>query len=443
MKNRVLFFLAFFLVFPCVCSLYGEECYSVEKPSEFSNLVGKVAGSDVHMSMIVDWSRVWGRYYYDSQRKKCSTAYMRFYGEVDGSHMRLTEYYSDKNKPTGTFDGTWKDGAYQGTFTRAKDGKKFDFALSVIYGNNSDFFNENDLYDDDPFFEQVAVSQGQVAVQEQQQKAEVNYKNRSYDLVFDRPNCILSVIPMDSLPKIKSLTIRGELGKDDVSIIFDKCTDLEYLDLKNTTLQEFNITDFSKVSELRVFKMPSNIYRLHVPVPAQTNIFGDLFKNCYNLESVELPSELVYLQCNLFVNCPKIQSINIPGKIKELVMIIQNCPSLTTVDLSQCSIISRNWPGWIAYRLVFKNCPNIKTIKYQSGQTRDFFCNGEPEGVNYYFSPKPCTVSYYENSTLFFKGEANNDKRNPVKNCTIHCPKSMMTHFYVEFNEYNNTIIGD
>lgn len=276
----------------------------------------------------------------------------------------------------------------------------------------------------------------------QTQKNKIDYKTQSYDLVFDRPNCILSVIPMESLPKIRSLTIRGELGNDDVSIIFDKCTDLEYLDLKNTTLQEFNITDFSKVGKLRVFKMPSKVTRLHVSFPPQYNIFGDLFKDCYNLESVELPSELVYLQCNLFVNCPKITSITIPAKVKEYVCIFKNCRSLTAVDLSQCSNIGRNWPGWIAYRLVFENCPNIKTIKYQSGKTNNFFCNGEPEGVNYYFSPNPCTVSRYENSTLIFKGEANNDKKNPVKNCTILCPKSMMTHFYVEFDGNNNRVIG-
>ena len=276
----------------------------------------------------------------------------------------------------------------------------------------------------------------------QQHNNKIDYSTQSYDLVFDRPNCILSVIPIESLPKIKSLTIRGELGNDDVSIVFDKCTDLEYLDLKNTTLQEFNITDFSKVGKLRIFKMPSKVTRLHVSFPPQYNIFGDLFKDCYNLESVELPSELVYLQCNLFVNCPKITSITIPAKVKEYVCIFKNCRSLATVDLSQCSNIDRNWPGWIAYRLVFENCPNIKTIKYQSGKTNNFFCNGEPDGVNYYFSPKPCTVSRYENSTLIFKGEANNDKKNPVKNCTILCPKSMMTHFYTEFNGNNNRLIG-
>lgn len=276
----------------------------------------------------------------------------------------------------------------------------------------------------------------------QQHNNKIDYDKQSYELVFDRPNSILSVIPMESLPKIKSLTIRGELGNDDVSIIFDKCTALEYLDIKNTTLKVFNITDFSKVSNLRIFKMPSKISRLHVSLPPQYNIFGDLFNNCYNLEKVELPSELEYLQCNLFVNCPNIKSITIPSKVHDLVMNIQNCSSLTTVDLSQCSNISRNGIGWVKYVLRFSNCPNLKTIKYQQGRTREFFNNGEPKGVTYYFSPNPCTVSFYDNCTLIFKGEANNDKMNPVKNCTIFCPKSMITHFYVEFDGNNNRVIG-
>ena len=36
----------------------------------------------------------------------------------------------------------------------------------------------------------------------QQQKNKIDYKNQSYDLVFDSPNSILSVIPLESLPKV-------------------------------------------------------------------------------------------------------------------------------------------------------------------------------------------------------------------------------------------------
>jgi hypothetical protein len=247
---------------------------------------------------------------------------------------------------------------------------------------------------------------------------------------------------MESLPKVKSLTIRGELGKDDVSIIFDKCLSLEYLDIKNTSLKEFDIRDFSKVSNLRVFKMPSKIKNIKVSVPGEINVFGDLFKDCLNLEEVELPSDLEYLKCNLFINCPKIKSVTIPAKVKELVSIIKNCRSLTTLDLSRCSNIDNNSMGWRAFSWGVRNCPNIETVKYQSGKQTKFYMNGEPDGTCFYFSPNKCTVAYYENCTLFFKGEANNDKDNPTRNCVIYCPKSMMTHFYVEFNKFNNEVIG-
>ncbi len=268
----------------------------------------------------------------------------------------------------------------------------------------------------------------------QTQKNKIDYKNQSYDMVFDKPNCILSVIPLDALPKIKSLTIRGQLGNDDVSIIFDKCTDLEYLDLKSTSLKTFNITDFSKVNKLRVFKMPSKVRVLEVGSGIPD--YDDLFKDCLFLEDVELPSDLEYIYCNLFNNCPKITTITIPAKVREFVSEIKFCPSLTIVDLSRCA-------NFYTYRLRFNKCPKIKLIKYQSEKPRVFINWGEPNaGVCYYFSPNECTVCGYKNCTLFFEGEAINAKRNPVNNCTIYCPKSMMTHFYVEFNEYNNKLIG-
>lgn len=103
-----------------------EEIPIVEEPS-IHHFVGKVAGADVHMSMYDDGSTVLGRYYYDSQRKKGNKASMMFFGEKDGDSLELTEFYTDH--PTGQFEGDWNNGVYEGTFTRAKDGKKFEFSL--------------------------------------------------------------------------------------------------------------------------------------------------------------------------------------------------------------------------------------------------------------------------------------------------------------------------
>ena len=126
-----------------------EEAPVIEEPS-VHHFVGKVAGADVHMSMLVDGSTVIGRYYYDSQRKKGNKASMMFFGEKYDESMELTEFYTDH--PTGQFNGDWIDGVYKGTFTRAKDGKTFDFELTEVESGEA-FFTEEELVFEIPDFE--------------------------------------------------------------------------------------------------------------------------------------------------------------------------------------------------------------------------------------------------------------------------------------------------
>ena len=126
-----------------------EEAPIVEEPS-VHHFIGKVAGSDVHMSMYVDGSSVLGRYYYDSQRKKGNKSSMMFFGEKDDDSLELTEFYTDH--PTGQFEGDWIEGVFSGTFTRAKDGKTFDFELTEAEGGEA-FFADDELAFEIPDFE--------------------------------------------------------------------------------------------------------------------------------------------------------------------------------------------------------------------------------------------------------------------------------------------------
>ncbi len=114
------------------------------------HFVGKVAGSNVHLSMNIDGSSVLGRYYYDSQRKKGNKSSMKFFGEKDDDSLELTEFFTDH--PTGQFEGDWREGVYKGTFTRAKDGKTFDFELVETDGGE-EFFTEEELAFEIPDFE--------------------------------------------------------------------------------------------------------------------------------------------------------------------------------------------------------------------------------------------------------------------------------------------------
>lgn len=115
------------------------------------HFIGKVAGSDVHVSWLLDGSVVVGKYYYDSQRKKGSKASMMFFGEKYDEDLELTEFFTDH--PTGQFDGEWIDGVYKGTFTRAKDGKTFDFELTETEGGE-EYFTEEELDFEIPDFEE-------------------------------------------------------------------------------------------------------------------------------------------------------------------------------------------------------------------------------------------------------------------------------------------------
>ena len=61
-----------------------------------NHFIGKVAGADVHMSMMVEGSMVRGKYYYDLQWESGNKTAMAFYGNWDGDHLELNEFVNNK-----------------------------------------------------------------------------------------------------------------------------------------------------------------------------------------------------------------------------------------------------------------------------------------------------------------------------------------------------------
>lgn len=108
---------------------------------ELHHFVGNV-GADIHMSILVEDTKVMGLYYYDRQRKNGNFSSLKLSGEKNGNRIRLTE--TCDGKTTGWFDGNMALGVFKGAFTRAKDGKVFDFTLAET-GNKDGFFTEDDI----------------------------------------------------------------------------------------------------------------------------------------------------------------------------------------------------------------------------------------------------------------------------------------------------------
>lgn len=121
------------------------EGYSIEYEKESLSLhhfMGQIAGAKIHMSIMVDGIMVQGRYYYDSKRAEGDMASLSLSGNCYGSNLRLTEFVN--NMVTGVFEGEWNNEAYEGTFTRTKDGKVISFKLIEVEGE-TDFFSENEI----------------------------------------------------------------------------------------------------------------------------------------------------------------------------------------------------------------------------------------------------------------------------------------------------------
>lgn len=108
---------------------------------EIHHFVGSV-GANIHMSLLIEGTRVTGRYYYDSQRNNGNNSSLILRGDKTGNRIKLTETYDGKT--TGWFEGNLASGVYCGTFTRAKDGKMFDFNL-VETGSGAGFFTESEI----------------------------------------------------------------------------------------------------------------------------------------------------------------------------------------------------------------------------------------------------------------------------------------------------------
>lgn len=119
-----------------------ETKNSMEPPyRELHHFVGSV-GASVHMSLLIEGTTVTGRYYYDSQRNNGNSSSLILRGDKTGNRIKLTETYDGKT--TGWFEGNLASGVYCGTFTRAKDGKMFDFNL-VETGSGAGFFTESEI----------------------------------------------------------------------------------------------------------------------------------------------------------------------------------------------------------------------------------------------------------------------------------------------------------
>ena len=189
---------------------------------------------------------------------------------------------------------------------------------------------------------------------------------------LEKPNSILSVLPIDKLPNIDSLTIIGYMYETDVEVLND-CKNLRYLDLSRAYItyspeekkniqqsqeafkalfsflgvaadakyHDGNMTTldyaFTKGFTRLVSESPDQISEADngciipsrsfqkmkcletVILPYRASKIGELsFKYCSSLKNVVLPPHLKRIGAGCFHGCKSLQNIDIPASVKSI-----------------------------------------------------------------------------------------------------------------------------
>lgn len=328
-------------------------------------------------------------------------------------------------------------------------------------------------------------------------------KGLALNIQLQKPNTILSVLPVDKLSQIDSLTITGFLYETDFKAL-EGCKNMRYLDLSRTyityspekassdrarnqylsslfsfmgvaadakyndyrmsTLDHAYVKGFAKLMEqsFQVTKadkgciIPSdalqNMMKLEtVILPTRASSIGRMaFKNCKSLKNVKLPPFLAVIGSGAFYGCISLEQIDFPATLTSIGRPHEELTGgegsfvktgLKVFDLSKCRF-EPNYSDFMWY-FVFADMKNLKEIRFPSGVP---YIEGSGPGKMTFFVP--ATVK-----TLNFGGNSNDGSifhfssstppdisYSSLRNCTLYIPKGSTTAYYAKYGSSNKYI---
>ena len=303
---------------------------------------------------------------------------------------------------------------------------------------------------------------------------------------LEKPNSILSVLPIDKLPNIDSLTIIGYMYETDVKVLND-CKNLRYLDLSRAYItyspeekkniqqsqeafkalfsflgvaadakyHDGNMTTldyaFTKGFTRLVSESPDQISEADngciipsrsfqkmkcletVILPYRASKIGELsFKYCSSLKNVVLPPHLKRIGAGCFHGCKSLQNIDIPASVKSIGRadqgsgILDGEGSFTATGLTKLDLS----------KCVFDESTGPGGLVKWSFTARDNEALKEirvPQGI----TRLELTISEREGLTVYFPASMTYLRSSFYKNSTLHF-KSMTPP---KANEYEYSMI--
>ena len=113
-------------------------------------------------------------------------------------------------------------------------------------------------------------------------------------------------------------------------------TDTRFADLVMGTI---TTVDDSAITELRPYAFHTSTNLVTVKLPSVTKSATSVFRDCSNLQSVDLPKLAGTIGGSIFINCSKLTSVNVPKVTTINTYAFQNCSALTRLELGNISTI--------------------------------------------------------------------------------------------------------
>ena len=154
-----------------------------------------------------------------------------------------------------------------------------------------------------------------------------------------------------------------------------------FADCNNLT--SVNIPEGVTSIDIRAFEGCSSLTSVNIP-EGVTSIGEHAFCNCRSLTSVNIPEGVTKIEWNTFNNCSSLTSVNIPEGVTDIGLgAFANCSSLTSVNIpegvtsigsdafSDCAISYIRIPNSVTSidEAAFKNCTNLYSIHLSSQMT--------------------------------------------------------------------------
>ena len=216
-------------------------------------------------------------------------------------------------------------------------------------------------------------------------------KSASKSVEVQTAGTLFSLIDESEKYQITSLTVSGRLNSNDISFINDLLLKSKggkgkiiAVDLYNTLIDKSYGTD-EEIDK----SMFGNTLIKNIILPKYTRSIGwDAFRNCIQLETIQIPSKISYIGASAFSFCTSLKTITFEGN------------SLTHIDnwaFSDCPIKSIYIPasviqiGWGAF-----SCPQLQEI-HMLGENPPTVGNSSPF-ANFnatLYVPKGCATKYW------------------------------------------------